>query len=224
MLKKPVRRKGGRTVQDTTVLLAFSVDHAARITGLSRARLTRWGRLGFFSPEMADEADKGNPYGRVYSYTDLVGLRTLAVLTDKHRVPLSELRKAHAELVKRVGKPWSEIQLSVLNRRVVFDLDGVPQDADGQYAGKHIPLPTIASEVAEAAQALRKRNNAQIGVIERHKFVVRNARVMAGTRIPVSAIESFIDEGFTDAQIVDEYPSLTPFDVATVRGQMKAAA
>lgn len=209
---------------DTTVLLAFSVDHAARITGLSRSRLTRWDRLGFFSPEMADEADRGNPYSRVYSYTDLVGLRTLAVLTDKHRVPLSELRKAHTELVKRVGKPWSEIQLSVLNRRVVFDLDGVPQDSDGQYAGKHIPLPTIAGEVAAAAQALRKRDNAQIGVIERHKFVARNVRVMAGTRIPVSAIESFIDEGFSDAQIVAEYPTLTPFDVSAVRGQMKAAA
>jgi uncharacterized protein (DUF433 family) len=211
-------------VSDTTVLRAFSVDHAARITGLSKARLTRWDSLGFFSPEMADESDRGNAYSRVYSYTDLVGLRTLAVLTDKHRVPLSELRKAHDVLARHVGKPWSDIQLSVLNRKVVFDLDGAPRDVEGQYAGKHIPLPTIASEVAEAANALRNRNTDQIGVIERHKFIAHNARVLAGTRIPVKAVESFIDEGYTDTAIVAEYPSLTKFDVAMVRSQMKAAA
>lgn len=224
-MKRP-RVEGRKEPENSPVVLlrAFSVEHAAKITGLSKSRLTRWDKLGFFSPELADEEDRGNPYGRVYSYTDLVGLRTLAVLADKHRVPLSELRKAYNVLSRRVDKPWSQTQLSVLNRKVVFDLDGIPRDTEGQYAGNHVPLPTIASEVAERAEALRKRDNDQIGVFERHKFVAHNARVLAGTRIPVSAIESFIAAGFSDEAIVREYPTLVKFDVSMVRSRMKDAA
>ena len=225
-MKKPRQKKdrNERQAQPAVVLSAFSVDHAARITQLSKARLTRWDRLGFFSPELADPEDRGNPYGRVYSYTDLVGLRTLGVLADKHRVSLKELRKAHDVLAKHADKPWSELQLSVLNRKVVYDLGGAPRDTEGQLAGNHVPLPTIASEVARRAEALRKRDNDQIGVFERHKYVAHNARVLAGTRIPVSAVESFIDAGYSDAAIVAEYPTLTKFDVAMVRSRMKEAA
>jgi uncharacterized protein (DUF433 family) len=224
-MKMPDRRKGQRGVDsEATVLRAFSVDHAARITQLSKSRLTRWDRLGFFSPEHADESDRGNPYSRVYSFTDLVGLRTLAVLTMKHRITIAELKRAYAKLAERVERPWVDTPLSVLNRKVVFDLDGVPRDTDGQYAGQHISLPTIASEVATMAEALRKRNNDQIGVTERHKFIAHNALVMAGTRIPVTAIESFVRAGHSDKAIVDEYPSLTKFDVSTIRNRMKVAA
>jgi DNA-binding transcriptional MerR regulator len=225
-VKKPREKKAssGRQEQPVVALLAFSVDHAATITGLSKARLTRWDQLGFFSPELADPEDKGNPYARVYSYTDLVGLRTLAVLADKHRVPLKELRKAYDVLSQHTNKPWSQMQLSVLNRKVVFDLGGAPRDTEGQLAGKHVPLPTIASEVARRAEALRKRDDNQIGVFERHKFIAHNARVLAGTRIPVSAVASFIEAGYSDAAIVAEYPTLTKFDVAMVRNHMKEAA
>lgn len=225
-MKKPREKKAssGQQEQSGVVLLAFSVDHAAKVTRLSKTRLTRWDRLGFFSPEMADPEDRGNPYGRVYSYRDLVGLRTLAVLADKHRLSLRELRKAHDVLAQHSDKPWSQMQLSVLNRKVVYDLGGAPRDTEGQLAGNHVPLDTIASEVARRADALRKRDNDQIGVFENHKFIAHNARVLAGTRIPVSAVESFIDAGYSDTAIVAEYPTLTKFDVAMVRSRMKEAA
>lgn len=225
-MKKPREKKAssGQQERSAVALLAFSVDHAAKVTGLTRARLTRWDKLGFFSPELADPEDRGNPFARVYSYTDLVGLRTLAILADKHRLSLSELRKAHDVLARHVEKPWSAIQLSVLNRKIVHDLTGTPRDTEGQLAGNHVPLPSIASEVARRAEALRKRDNDQLGVFERHKFIAHNASVLAGTRIPVSAVESFIDAGYSDTAIVAEYPTLTKFDVAMVRSRMKEAA
>lgn len=222
---KDPRQKASKEARDKTVVLhAFSVDHASRVTGLSKARLTRWDREGFFSPEHADEDDRGNPYSRVYSFVDLVGLRTLAILTDKHRISLEELRKTYPELAKRVKRPWSDTQLSVLNKKVVWDLDSNPHDRHGQVAGRHIELPTVASEIARKAEDLRKRNRDQIGATERHKFIAHNARVIAGTRIPVTAIESFIRAGYSDEAILREYPTLAKFDVSTIRRNMSAAA
>lgn len=224
-MKKPRKSEREKEAQHaSTVLLAFSVDHAASLTLISKARLTRWDREGFFSPEYADPEDHGNPYSRVYSFVDLVGLRTLAILTDKHRISLGELRKTYPELAKKVKRPWSDTQLSVLNGKVVWDLDKLPRDRHGQLAGKHIELPTVASEIAEKAAALKVRDRNQIGATERHKFIAHNARVLAGTRIPVVAVESFINAGYGDQAIVDEYPSLDLFDVSTVRRNMKAAA
>ena len=35
------------------VVRAFSADHVCRLTGLSKARLVEWDRIGFFRPEHA---------------------------------------------------------------------------------------------------------------------------------------------------------------------------
>ncbi len=206
------------------VLVAFSVDHAARVTRLSKSRLTQWDRLGFFSPELADDHDRGNPYARVYSFNDLVGLRTLAILTDRYRVPLSELKRAAPELEKRAARPWSELALAVVKRKVVFDLDTAPRDSDGQMIGKFIPLGPIASEVAVDSNQLRSRDTDKIGLIERRRFIAHNKPVVAGTRIPTAAIESFVKDGFSDSEIIAEYPSVTSSDIAAVRNHMRDAA
>lgn len=210
---------------ESKVLAAFSIDHAARVTGLSKSRLAQWDRLGFFSPEYIEDEDRRNPYSRVYSFIDLVGLRTLQILADSYRVPLTELKKAAVELKKRTDRPWSEIPLGVLKHKVVFDLTEAPRNVtDGQYALKHIPLSLIASEVEDRANKLRHRDASRIGKTEKRKFIQHNAEVISGTRIPLSAIESFIEEGYEDDQIVEEYPSLMIEDVQLVRRKKQDAA
>ena len=207
------------------ILSAFSVDHAERITGLSKSRLTRWDSLGFFSPEYVGEGDRGNPYSRVYSYIDLVGLRTLKILADEYRVPLSELRKAAKELEKRSDWPWSEIPLGVLKKKVVFDLDNIPRNVtDGQYAFKHIPLGPIAKQVEQKASKLANRTSSQVGQIERHKFIVHNADVIAGTRIPIAAVASFIEAGYNTGDIIKEYPTLKVADIKAVKRHLRLVA
>ena len=223
-MKKPRRNQQKKAQDGGVLLMAFSVEHASRVTGLSKARLTRWDKLGFFSPEHLDEDDRGNPYARVYSFRDLVGLRTLKLLTDTYKVPLSELKRAAVELEKRADRPWEKIPLAVLKKKVVFDLDTSPRDVDGQRVLKHIPLPTIAAEVAAEAQRLRNRDQGKVGLIERRPYVSHNAPVIAGTRIPARAIESFLEEGYSDKAIIAEYPSITRLDIAAVRNWMRAAA
>lgn len=208
----------------TNVFTAFSVEHAARVTGLSKTRLSRWDKLGFFSPENADDDDRGNAYSRVYSFADLVGLRALAVLTDEHGISIQELKKTAPELAKRSMRPWSEISLAVVKKKVVWDLETIPRDRHGQLIGAFIPLETIATQVAERAERLRNRNMSLLGSTERHRFIAHNAEVLAGTRIPVKTVESFIDAGYSDKDIIAEYPTLTKIDVQFVRSSLKVAA
>ena len=213
------------TYSDATVLSAFCVDHVAQITGLSKNRLSRWDRLGFFPPEYIGDDNRRNPYARLYSFVDLVGLRTLKILADVHKVPLKELRKAADELKKRSDRPWSAIPLAVLKRKVVFDLHLNPRNVtDGQYALKHIPLQPIAQEVTERANTLRYRDDSQVGRTEKRKFIQHNAEVLSGTRIPVDAVSSFISSGYSNDHILKEFPTLTPRDISFVRKQIRSAA
>lgn len=213
------------THSDGSVLSAFCVDHVAQITGLSKDRLARWDSLGFFPPEYIGDDDRRNPYARVYSFVDLVGLRTLKILADIHRVPLEELRKAADELKKRSDRPWSAIPLAVLKRKVVFELDTSPRNVtDGQFALKHIPLQPIAQEIRERANKLRYRDDAQIGRTVKRKFIQHNTEVISGTRIPVDAVSSFILAGYNNDDILEEYPSLSPRDIDAVRKQVRPAA
>ena len=63
----------------TTVIRAFSAENVSRLTGLSMSQLIDWDRIGFFRPEHASE-NRREAYSRIYSFQDVVGLRTLAVL------------------------------------------------------------------------------------------------------------------------------------------------
>jgi uncharacterized protein (DUF433 family) len=40
-----------------------------------------------------------------------------------------------------------------------------------------------------------------------------NAWVIAGTRIPTSAVFSFSSDGYSETEIIRQYPTLTPEDV-----------
>lgn len=216
------KRASGR---QKPVLEAYSIDHAVRVTKLSKTRLMRWDRLGFFSPEYLDDEDRGNPYSRIYSYEDLVGLRMLRCLMKDYHVPVSEIKAAYASMTAQWTKPWSEIEIGVLKRKIVTDIQGQPRNiTDGQLALKCVPLPSIADEVRRETDKLRNREKADQGKFEHHKFVARNAVVFKGTRIPVSIVGEFIDAGYSDEAIVAEYPTLTLKDVQAARRTHKLAA
>jgi uncharacterized protein (DUF433 family) len=76
-----------------------------------------------------------------------------------------------------------------------------------------IALEEIANEMRSAALELRERKAEQIGQLSRHRYVVHNAWVIAGTRIPTSAIWHFFQAGYSTEQIIHEYPRITTADV-----------
>ena len=198
----------------STVLHIFSEDHVARLTGLSKLQLRRWDHEHFFTPRYVYE-DRFAPYSRLYSFQDVVGLRTIAVLMKEHRVSLQQLRRVAKELVARGYGHWAELKLYVVKGQVHFrhprtgDIEGV---WDGQFA----MLPALISSPTSNSGSLSFESvlTDQRGQIERKKYVLRNASVVAGTRIPTAAIRRFKEAGYSIEEIIREYPALNAADVA----------
>lgn len=194
-------------------LIAFTAEHVCRLTGLTPRQLRYWDRTGFFSPTLVDD-HRQRAFGRIYSFRDLVGLRTIAKLRKK--MPLQALRKLGAWLKERHEEPWSSLRFAWNGRHVVFmdPQSGTPTEPRGSgQKVLSIALEPIANEMSRAAEGLRKRRRDQLGQIVRNRYVVHNAWVIAGTRVPTEAIWNFYSAGYTVEEIIREYPRLRPKDV-----------
>ena len=199
---------------DGDVLAAFSEEQVERLTGLSVAQLRYWDRTDFFRPSLADE-NRRLAYSRIYSFKDVVALRTLSVLRRQFSVPLQRLRKVKDKLAHLSDDLWSKTILYVLDRKVYFQEgeDGAISDVlSGQYT-LGIPLEKIVTDTKRDVRELHARPAAKVGRIERSRYVSHNAWVIAGTRVPVAAIRRFKEAGYSIDEIVGEYPGLTRRDV-----------
>jgi uncharacterized protein (DUF433 family) len=196
-------------------ILAFSAEQVSALTGLSKARLRYWHQRDLLSPEMVVDGR------RVYSFRDLVGLRILAKLREglgQRRFSLQELRKIDRVLKKESETPWSSLALFVVGNKIYFrdrELGRlVATDPEGQTASDLIlHVGAVVSEMQSRVRQLRNRSRDQIGRIDRHRDIKRNAPVIAGTRIPTAAIREFHEDGFSIQEILKEYPRLTAADV-----------
>ncbi|MBT9290480.1 DUF433 domain-containing protein [Prosthecodimorpha staleyi] len=196
------------------VVSAFTEEQASRLTGLSVHQLRYWDRTGFFRPQFADP-NRRAAFSRVYSFQDIASLRVLNVLTKQYSVSVRHLRDVAKRLCAMDSNAWSRTTLYVLKRRVNFvdPEDGKQREVvSGQYA-LGIPLETVMSDTRRDVEALSVRSIEDIGAVARSRFVASNMPVVAGTRIPVAAIKSFAEAGYSLAQIMQEYPTLSEADI-----------
>lgn len=221
--RKPPRRKRKAPTQ-TVVVAAFSEDHVARLTGVSKRQLRYWDADGFFVPSFA-YADRSEPNSRVYSFRDVVSLKILNDLRNESKVPLWHLRDVKDRLRHLGDDLWAKTTLYVHNRRVVFfnpDTDVLEEVVSGQGV-LQIPLRVVAGNMEEAVKAMRQREPKSIGKFEQKRTIAQNQVVIAGTRIPVRSIKAFADAGYTVGQIRKEYPTLTEEDILAAIGYVAAA-
>jgi uncharacterized protein (DUF433 family) len=203
----------GTLVMTAAIKQVFTDEHVSLLTGLSKWQLRTWDKLGFFVPRFAHE-DRFSPFSRIYSFKDVVGLRTIAVLMKEYHVSLHELQRVATELIKRGYSHWAELKLYVVKKQVHFRRPG-SQDVEGVWDGQLAMLNIIdvIADVEKRVENLRKRKDDQRGRIEQHKYVVRNAPVIAGTRIPTAAIRRFHEAGYSVEQIIRQYPTLSEEDI-----------
>src|SRR5215472_2250692 len=99
------------------ILGAFSEEHAAALTGVSVKQLRHWDRIGLLKPSFSDE--ERVPYGRIYSFRDLVSLRVLDQLRNEAGCSIPHLLEVAATLRAISDDPWASTTLYAANRRVV---------------------------------------------------------------------------------------------------------
>lgn len=195
------------------VIHAFTAEQTSKLTGLSARQLRYWAETDFFRPSYVDVP--GKPYGRIYSFRDVVGLRTLALLRNGHKVPLQELRKVGRWLEENHKAPWSELRFYVAGRNVYFrdPQRAIRQGANPQQVVMPIEMQAVAAAAETEARQLTQRTPLEIGKVVRHRYTAHNAPVIAGTRIRTEAVWQFRNAGYSDDQILREYPRLTPDDI-----------
>src|SRR3989442_10758543 len=196
------------------IVAAFSEEQVERLTGLTKAQLRYWDRTGFFAPKFGDK-NRRRAYSRLYSFRDIVALRTISVLRNQHDVPLQHLRKVAERLSHLADELWTKTKLYVLNRKVVFHEPGtgLPREVvSGQYV-IGILLKTIISDTKKDVEKMQRRDPDKIGRVERSRYINRNHWVVGGTRIPTAAIRRFREAGYTMSQIIAEYPDLKLRDI-----------
>lgn len=195
-------------------VLALSREQVSKLTGLSRRQLSYWDRTGFFAPTFGYAQGSG-PYSRVYSFKDVVGLRTLARMRRDHEIPLQHLRAVGRVLLERYSEPWSELAFYIVGRQVFFRASeaSAAANASGQSVFE-FALERVAEEIQAEIDELSRRKEEDFGKVVKIRQVAESRPVIAGTRTPTSALWSFHEAGFSIAEIVGEYPDLTERDVA----------
>jgi uncharacterized protein (DUF433 family) len=205
------------------VIQAFAADHMAKITGLTARQINYWDATDFFKPYFLTSSDGYSV--RMYSFRDAVSLRTLAVLKKKHSVSLQHLRDVARGLAAYSDAPFAELKLYVLKKKVYFEEPDTGRTRgvlSKQY--ELLPIVNVMNDVNRAVAQLNRRDESQYGKIEKRRNVSRNAPVIAGTRIPVRAIQRFLADGFSVDTILQEYPTLTRQDIEAVAAGLQKAA
>lgn len=209
----------------TEVIGAFSEEQAAQLANVSRHQLREWDRRGLLKPSYGTP-EPHVPYGRIYSFRDLVSARVLGQLR-KHGVSFKHLAEVHKKLSALSEAPWASTVLWVCGREVVVAPPGAKYRQkllSGQEVFD-IPLKIAISGVRDDIAKLNEREGSKVGKIDRERYVAQGQYVVKGTRIPVRLIASFAKAGYSVDQIIREYPELRPADVmAALRFEGVAAA
>jgi len=166
---------------------------------------------------LAPSAGRAGVFGvALYTFRDLVGLKVLANL--RRKVSLQALRRIGAWLGENHATPWASLRFYVVGRSAYFSApdDSVLTSLDqlGQTAHRvMVDLAEVADQARGEIIEFRKRKAGQRGKITQDRRVQGNRPVLDGTRIPTATVWEFHERGFTDAEIVSEFPSLSIDDV-----------
>lgn len=215
---KGVRYEPGnpaRTMKAAKLRGAYAAERASALSGVPWSTVHYWAREGILMPSISVSRVK------LWSYTDLLGLRTIYWLRKRKvseegwRIPASTMKE-----VKRALQKLDELDLTMWTEderpQVSVDPGGsihidVPGWGAQDLAGRR-PLPDMVDLIAPFATAL-------IRAPDLHK-PRPNLRIVPGklsgsphiahTRIETTAIASLSGQGFDSAQIERLYPKAPP--------------
>lgn len=201
----------------------YTSRQVMRLAGISKRRLDYWIDKGIVLPDVDRAIGRGRV--RLFSFANLVEFRVAAWLRNKVSLQLI------GKLVRRLKdeenrQPLAEVTFGVIedhvrgrprHRIVVQRPDGSWEEwSSGQKIMEiTVPLATFAEELRLSVLKDR-RESRRVGQTERRRGVLGSAEVVAGTRIPTSAIWGLHEAGYDVERILDSYPGLDKEDVLAV--------
>lgn len=197
---------------------------AMGIAGISRQRLWYWEKTGLVAPSVRREISERNIV-RLYSLNRLAELVVAARLADQPGISTQHVREVLDRLrAQGYEVPGGELRFAVDGNEIYF------QHPDGTWEGSRQPDQTIIHRVidmkavrATIRQGLR-REESDMGRLERRRKVLGSKPVFAGTRVPLEAVQSFLDAGKSDEEILRAYPELSQADLEAARRERGSAA
>ena len=144
-----------------------------------------------------------------------MSLKVINELHNVHFITYKHLKEVQLKLSSLSDTPWASARLEVLGRMVVV-VDGKTGRKSEPVSGQQvfaIPLRIVISGIRQDVRTLNKPKDAEIGQVVRGKFVAQNLPVIAGTRIPVSAIKGFARAGYDPVRICKPFPDLRAADI-----------
>jgi uncharacterized protein (DUF433 family) len=209
---------GGAATTDN-VVIAFTAREVQRLTELSARRIQYWDETDFVRPSVSARMGRGWP--RLYSFQDLIQLRVAAQLRDQ--LSLQALRRLKAAL--DVDAPFAVVRFLVTASNEVVYVGPTGQTeaakAPGQIAMTiDVPLREIRGDLERRIDRMRRRRG--VGKIEKGRGVLAGQQRVAGTRITAAAVARLVAAGWTQAQIIEQYPDLRDADIRAVIRVTKA--
>src|SRR4051794_16383788 len=159
-------------------LMVYTFPQVEQLAGLSRETITRWKKLGIFVPELPQNMVLDGPYRRVFSFGDVVSLRTLSTLRREHRVKLSALGKAGMYLRRHADRSLTDVRIWVIDRQVVFREPAADRSGDDLGHNKQafdvVDVDRIAKDVETDSAIYRVREPSTRGHIAQDPNIMGN--------------------------------------------------
>ena len=197
------------------VIMAFTADQIAQLSGITVDRLRYWEKTEAFIAEHVRKILPG-PFSRIYSFQDLVNLRVMADLRKNHGIDLQHLRGISHYIANYPDYPWSSLALRVYGTHLEFRDPATQRwmaaDPLGQYT-MELEFESVSRQAEQDARDAMRRGMDQQGVIVRNRNVMSNQFVFAGTRIPVSTVLHLLNAGYERHDILRCYPTLSDQDI-----------
>lgn len=216
-------RVTARAAREKAPVRAFTVEKALQLTGLSRRQLQYWDEQGFLRPSIAARAGRGRP--RLYDFRDLVSLRVAANLRTDYGISLQQIRKV-VEHLRGLDyeHPLTELQFFALRQRLYFREAGTVRSSHAPAQSLvtfTVPFEPIVHSLEAAIAKIDARRPS--GQVERRRGTLGSKPVIAGTRIPVAAVQRMAVAGCSARQIAEHYPDLTAADIRGVLATRRRA-
>ena len=210
--------------------MAFPVPLASALSGASVNQLAYWRkRTASNEPLLVPSAEKSGRF--LYSWADLVALRTIVDLRQEKSLP--RIRKAVEKLARLEEADWdhlSSYQLVRTPKTIIvqtpggdlMDLENVPGTMLDRVLMEDVLGPFDTAEGRFVPDLSRPKPNLSID-----PGVLGGYPVIAGTRVPYDIVAGLAQEGYSGADIVALYPSVVAAaveDAEAFAGDVAAAA